>query len=95
MKEHQNQQREHLRHLSIEVNPREHGLTPYRVTFTRAESPPLPSMLAEGIWYQHTERTETTVVWAREMEAIPKVLTYHYQDSFSDVRILPPEDRNP
>ena len=76
-----------LRHLSIEISPRGHGLTPYQVTFTREESPPLRSMLDEGVWYCHPQHTETTIVWAREATSIPDVLTYHYGRSWSDLHI--------
>ena len=45
-----------MRHLAHVLHPRAHGLTPYPVTFRRAESPPLRSMLDEGLWYTHPER---------------------------------------
>jgi hypothetical protein len=93
MKEHPNQRRELLRHLSIEMTPREHGLTPYRVSYRRPESHPLPSLRDEGIWYQHPERIESAIVWAKDVLSISDVLTYHYQDSYSDVRIIPPVDK--
>jgi hypothetical protein len=38
-----------LRHLSIEINPREAGLQPYPVALTREESPPVKAMLEEGV----------------------------------------------
>ena len=77
-----------MQHLSIELQPRDHSLTPYRVTFTRAQSHPIRSLLDEGLWYTHPERTETAVVWAKDSDAIPQVLTYHYQDTWSDLTVL-------
>jgi hypothetical protein len=41
------------RHLSLFLNPRDHGLTPYLVTFTQGESAPVRSMLEEGMVYRH------------------------------------------
>lgn len=78
-----------VQHLSTELHPRDHGLTPYRVTFTRAQSHPLRSMLDEGLWYAPPERIETAIVWASERSAIPQVLTYHYQDTWSELTVLP------
>jgi len=78
-----------VQHLSIELDPRDHGLTPYRVTFKRAQSHPLRSMLDEDIWFSHPERTETAILWARDEEAISGVLTYHYQDTWNELTILP------
>ena len=46
-------------------------------------------LLDEGIVYAHPERTETATVWAESTEAIAEVLTYHYGNEWSDVRILP------
>jgi hypothetical protein len=77
-----------VRHISICINPVEAGLHPYRVTFTRAASGPVPSLLDEGLWYTHPEREETVIVWAQDAAAIAAVLTYHYQDSWSHLRVL-------
>lgn len=79
------------RHLSIEISPREAGLTPYTVRFTRDESPPLRSMLDEGMWYSHPERDETAIVWAKDAEAIPHVLTYHYPGSWRGLKVMEPQ----
>jgi hypothetical protein len=46
-------------------------------------------MRDEGIWFSHPERIETAVVWAKDSDAIPQVLTYHYQDTWSDLTVLP------
>ena len=67
---------------------REHGLTPYRVAFRRAASHPVPSMRDDGLWYPHPERDETAIVWAQDEAAIAEVLTYHYPDSWSHLRVL-------
>ena len=78
-----------MQHLSIELHPRDHGFTPYRVTFRCAESHPLPSMRDEGIWFSHPERIETAIVWAKDRNAISQVPMYHYQDTWSELTILP------
>ena len=48
-----------MRHVSIEINPREAGLTPYHVRFTVEESPPVKSLLEDGFWYTQPEQEET------------------------------------
>jgi hypothetical protein len=58
------------------------------VVFRRAESHPLPSMRDEGMYYQHPEREETAIVWAQDAASIADVLTYHYQQSWSHLRVL-------
>ena len=40
-----------MQHLACVLHPREHGLTPYRVVFRRAQSHPVRSMLDDGLWY--------------------------------------------
>ena len=75
-------------HLACVLDPRAHGLTPSRVAFRRAESHPLQSMLDEGLWYRHPEREETAIVWAHDVASIAAVLTYHYRDSWSHLRVL-------
>jgi len=45
-------------------------------------------MRDEGLWYQHPERKDTAIVWAQDAASIPDVLTYHYQDSWSHLRVL-------
>ena len=77
-----------LRHLSIEINPREAGLQPYPVAFTREESPPVTSMLEEGVWYTHPERHEHVIVWAKDEAAIAEVLLYHYGRSWHGLQRL-------
>jgi hypothetical protein len=77
-----------MKHLARELHPREQGLTPYRVAFRRPESHPLRSMLEEGVWYRHPEREETAIVWAQDTASIAAVLTYHYRDSWSHLRLL-------
>ena len=76
-----------MRHLARVLHPRTHGLTPYRVVFRRAQSHPIRSMLDEGMWYRHPEREETAIVWAQDEASIPEVLTYHYQHSWSHLRV--------
>jgi len=44
-------------------------------------------MLDEGMWYRHPEREETAIVWAQDEASIPEVLTYHYQHSWSHLRV--------
>ncbi len=78
-----------MQHLARVLHPRAHGLTPYRVVFRRAVSHPIPSMRDEGMWYQHPEREDTAIVWAQDEASIATVLTYHYQDSWSHLRVLP------
>jgi len=78
-----------MRHLSIGINPREAGLTPYHVRFTREESPPVRSMLKEGVWYTHPEQHEDMIIWAKDVEAIAEVLIYHYRRSWSDMSMIP------
>jgi hypothetical protein len=77
-----------MRHLARVMPPREQGLTPYRVVCRRAQSHPLRSMLDEGMWYRHPEREETAIVWAQDAASIAAVLTYHYQHSWSHLRVL-------
>ncbi|MGE3537770.1 MAG: hypothetical protein AB7N91_10075 [Candidatus Tectimicrobiota bacterium] len=77
-----------MQHLARVLHPREYGLTPYQVVFRRAESHPLPSMQDEGVQYQHPEREDTAIVWAQDAASIAAVLTYHYQDSWSHLRVL-------
>ena len=60
-----------MRHLACVLHPRERGLTPYRVVFRRAQSPPVPSLWDVGLWY-----------------TIAEVLTYHYQHTWSHLRVL-------
>jgi hypothetical protein len=67
-----------LRDLSLEIHPREAGLQPYPVAFTREESSPVTSMLEEGAWYTHPERHEHVMVWTKDAAAIAEVLTSHY-----------------
>ena len=81
-----------MQHLSIELHPCDHGLTPYHVSFRRSESHPLPCMWDEGIWFSHPERIETAIVWAKDSDAIPQVLMYHYQDTWSEPTVLPNDD---
>jgi hypothetical protein len=45
-------------------------------------------MLDEGMWYRHPEREETAIVWAQDVASIAEVLTYHYRDSWSHLRVL-------
>jgi hypothetical protein len=77
-----------MHQLACVLHPREHGLTPYRVVFRRAASPPLPSMRDDGCWYTHPERDETAIVWAQDEMSIAAVLTYHYPQSWSHLRVL-------
>ena len=77
-----------LRHFSIEINPREAGLQPYPVAFTREESPPVTSMLEEGVWYTYPERHQHVIVWAKDEAAIAEVLTYHYGRSWHGLQRL-------
>ena len=79
-----------LRHLSLEINLREVGLQPYPVAFTREESPPVTSMLEEGVWYTHPERHEFVIVWAKDEAAIAEVLTYHYGQAGTAFNCLGP-----
>ena len=46
-------------------------------------------MRDEGMGYQHPEREDTAIVWAQDEASIATVLTYHYQDSWSHLRVLP------
>ena len=78
-----------MKHLACVMHPRARGLTPYRVMFRRAQSHPIRSMLDEGLWYTHPEREDTAIVWAQDAASIAAVLTYHYQDSWSHLRVLP------
>ena len=78
-----------LRHVSTAINPREAGLNPYHIAFTREESPPVKSMLEEGVWYTHPEQREEVIVWAKDAASIPGVLTYHYRRSWHGLKILP------
>ena len=77
-----------MKHLACVMHPRARGLTPYRVVFRRAQSPPVPSMRDEGLWYTHPEREETAIVWAQDEAAIAAVLTYHSPHSWSHLRVL-------
>ena len=77
-----------LHHLACVLHQRERGLTPYRVAFRRAESPPIPSLRDDGLWYTHPERDETAIVWAQDEAAIAAVLTSHYRDNWSHLRVL-------
>ena len=77
-----------MRHLACVLDPRAHGLMPYRVVFRRAASPPLPSMRDNGFRYTHPERDETAIVWAQDEAAIAAVLTSHYRDNWSHLRVL-------
>jgi hypothetical protein len=45
-------------------------------------------MRDEGVWYRHPEREETAIVWAPDAASIAAVLTYHYRDSWSHLRVL-------
>ena len=76
-----------MRHLACVLDPRAHGLTPYRVVFRRAASPPLPSMRDDGFWYTHPERDVTAIVWAQDEVSIAAVLTYHSPQSWSHLRV--------
>ena len=78
-----------MRHVSREINPREAGLTPYHIQFTREESPPVRSLLDEGFWYTHPAQNEDVIVWAKDAASIPEVLTYHYHRSWSGLNVLP------
>ena len=77
-----------MHHLACVLHPRERGLTPYRVTFRRAESPPVPSLRDDGFWYTHPEREETAIVWAQDAASLAAVLTSHDRDSWSHLRVL-------
>jgi hypothetical protein len=77
-----------MQQLACVLHPRERGLMPYPVAFRQAESRPLQSMLDEGLWYRHPEREETAIVWAHDVASIAAVLTYHYRDSWSHLRVL-------
>jgi len=77
-----------MHHLACVLPPRERGLTPYRVAFRRAESPPVPSMRDDGLWYTHPERDETAIVWAQDEAAIAEILTYHSPHSWRHLRVL-------
>jgi hypothetical protein len=77
-----------MRHLACVLHPRERGLTPYRVVFRRAQSPPVPSLWDDGLWYTHPERDETAIVWAQDEAAIAAVLTYHSPHTWSHLRVL-------
>jgi hypothetical protein len=48
-------------------------------------------MLDEGMWYSHPERDETAIVWAKDAEAIPHVLTYHYPGSWRGLKVMEPQ----
>ena len=76
-------------HLSMVINPHEAGLHPYDIAFHRPESAPVRSLLDEGLVYAHPARTERATVWADSTEAIADVLTYHYGNEWSDLRLLP------
>ena len=80
-----------MRHVSILTNPREAGLKPYRVSVHRPESPPVRSILDDGIVYRHPERIETATVWAENEDNISEVLKYHYGTDWKDLQILPKE----
>jgi hypothetical protein len=74
-----------MRHLSEWINPREHGCTPYKITFLRHESGPVPSLLDEGLVYRHPATTETCIVWAQDQADIARVLTSHYGRTWHDL----------
>ena len=77
-----------MQQLACVLYPRERGLTPYRVAFRRAASPPVPSLRDAGVQYRHPEREETAMVWAQDEASIAAVLTYHYRDSWSHLQVL-------
>ena len=76
-----------MQSLSTRLSPREVGLTPYLVRFQRLESALVPSLLAEGLHYQHPAGEQTALVWATDEAAIAAVLTYHYRDSWHSAEI--------
>ena len=76
-------------HLSIRLDPRAAGLTPYRVQVTRPPSPPISSMLDEGVIWCDPERRVEVVVWAKDEAAIADVLNYHYYRGWSGLTIVP------
>jgi hypothetical protein len=45
-------------------------------------------MRDDGCWYTHPERDETAIVWAQDEVSIAAVLTYHYPQSWSHLRVL-------
>jgi hypothetical protein len=75
-------------HLSISLYPREAGLIPHHVTFTREQSPPVKSMLDEGVIYHHPERQEKAIVYAKDEASISDVLNYHYRRSWNRLQVL-------
>ena len=77
-----------MQSLSLGLYPREAGLTPYRVTFQRVESAGVPSLLTEGLRYQHPACEQTAQVWAASEAGIATVLTYHYQGSWCHLQVL-------
>src|SRR5712691_12665663 len=78
-----------MRHLSLFLNPQDHGLTPYRVTLTQCESHAIRSLRDEGVVYRHPEHTETVIVWAHDVGGIAAVLTYHYRHAWTNLHMLP------
>src|SRR5437763_13766885 len=66
-----------MHHLACVLHPRERGLTPSRVAFRRAESPPVPSMRDDGCWYTNPARGETAIVWSQHEASIAEVLKYN------------------
>jgi hypothetical protein len=81
------ERKEVLRHLSIVIDPRGEGLTAYRVSYQRPESPYVPSVLDDGIIYSHPARTEKSIIWARDKENIADVLSYHYPKDWNALQI--------
>ena len=80
-----------MRHVSIVSNPREAGLTAYTIQFTQEEHGPIRSLLDDGFWYIHPAQEETVIVWAKDAEAIPEVLTYHYGRKWSGLHMVLPQ----
>ena len=74
--------------LACVVDPQGQGLTPYPVAFQRPQSALVPSMRDEGMRYTHPAREECALVWAQSEATIAEVLTYHYQQDWSNMRIL-------
>lgn len=74
-------------HLALILCPHDDHLTPYRVTFRRPASGPLPSMREDGVRYCHPERHEEAIVWTTEPAEIAGVLAYHYGHDWSDLHV--------
>src|SRR5438445_13482274 len=77
-----------LHHLACVLHPRERGLTPSRVVYRRAESPPVPSMRDDECWDTHPERDETAIVWAQDEASIAEAVTDPSPRSRSHLRVL-------